>query len=150
MVSLPHLNAPVSEKDSPPPFFHTLSYGVVIRCEVIFGSPSMDCRGTGICKIISTEEMTDTVGLCARFPAYVSSRHDRPGLLIFFSKDQLANIEFSRHFTDNTLRMDEVCPLPELVRKGLKTNIRNLAPGSYRLGHDGEYVFIAVDSCDTI
>lgn len=144
MVSLPHLNAIIPEKDISSPLFRSVSYGVVIRCEIIFGSPSMDCRGTGICKIISTEERTDIGGACARTPAYIASRRDDSGMLIFFSKDQLSDEVFSRHFPENILSMDEPCPVPEFIRTGLKTDIQRLSAGSYPLQTDGAYVFITV------
>lgn len=106
----------------------------------------MDCRGTGICKIISTEELTGITDACARFPAYIASRRDACGLLLFFSKDQLSDTAFSRHFPENTLGMNEECPVPEFIRTGLKTDINNLSAGSYSLQTDGNYVFVSIDA----
>lgn len=146
MVSLPHLNALIPKNDIPASILHAVSHGVVIRCEIIFGSPSMDCRGTGICKIISTEERSGHAGACASFPAYIAARHDGNGLLIFFSKQQLSDAAFSRHFPENTLSMNEACPVPEFIQTGLETDISSISAGKYQLQSDGLYVFIAVDT----
>jgi hypothetical protein len=85
MVSLPHLNALI-QKDIPASILHAVSHGVVIRCEIISGSPSMDCRGTGICKIISTEERSGHAGACASFPAYIAARLDGNGAADFLQQ----------------------------------------------------------------
>jgi hypothetical protein len=146
MVSLPHLNTPFPEGDNHLPFFHSLSHGSVIRCEIIFGSPSMDCRGTGICKIISTEELTDNARACTRFPVSVALRPDEKGLLFLFSKDLLSDTAFSRHFQNGMLTMNGACPVPEFIRSGLKTDIQYLSQGCYQLLRDDEYVFLQVDT----
>lgn len=146
MVSLPHLNAPIPKKDISASILHAVPHGVVIRCEIIFGSPSMDCRGTGICKIISTEERSGHAGACASFPAYIAAQRDGNRLLIFFSKQQLSDAAFSRHFPENTLSMNEACPVPEFIQTGLETDISSISAGKYQLQSDGLYVFIAVDT----
>lgn len=145
MVSLPHLNVLIPEKDIISPAFQSLSLGETVCCEIIFGSPSMNCRGTGICKITSTEELTSLS--CARFRAHITLRRDGHGLLVFFSKDQLADAAFSRHFPEDKLVMNEPCVVPEFIRTSLNTDIQYISAGRYQLQAEGTYVFISVDVC---
>lgn len=66
---------------------------------------------------------------------------------MFFSKDQLADAAFSRHFPEDKLVMNEPCVVPEFIRTSLNTDIQYISAGRYQLQAEGTYVFISVDVC---
>ncbi|MBL7826317.1 MAG: hypothetical protein JNJ57_06775 [Saprospiraceae bacterium] len=104
-----------------------------LQCDVIFGSPSADCRGTGICKITGTNAFSPiTAGTaCQITQAFAQPRKDQGGITLFFFRSFLCTQLYRRHFWKGILKMDEPCPLPEDIRTQLGLAFNTLLPGKY-------------------
>lgn len=116
--------------------FHTLLTSdlqtQLIRCDIIFGMPSQDCRGTGICKL--TSDMVNALAPekeCRRTAAFAGRADNGSRISLYFLRELLCVELFRHHFRKGVLRMEEPCILPDdLVQMlGLKGNV--LQPGVY-------------------
>lgn len=103
-------------------------------CDVVFGSPSMDCNGTGICKINSTssrqalllkKDCTLTTGVMATNPNGQVS-------LYFFRKFLCIHL-YRQHFHRGVFVLNEPCTLPAEITKGLNIKGKALIPGQYKV-----------------
>jgi hypothetical protein len=57
-----------------------------IQCDVVFGSPSAECRGTGICKITGTNgfSILNQKKECKKTQAVLVERPDNQGITLIF------------------------------------------------------------------
>ncbi len=104
----------------------------ILYCDVVFGSPSMDCNGTGICKLTSTRTLKQlsvkkdcrrTLGQIAASPnGHVS---------LFFFREFLCTHLYRQHFRKGVLVMKEACSLPSWISKGLDIKEKKMQAGSY-------------------
>lgn len=104
-----------------------------LQCDVVFGSPSADCRGTGICKITGTNASfpPSLKKECRITQAMVLSQPDSQVLTLYFYRSWLCTQLYRRHFWRGVLKMDESCPLPEALRASLNTACAEMLPGRY-------------------
>jgi hypothetical protein len=106
----------------------------LIRCDIVFGMPSQDCRGTGICKLTSDfqanlhlkQECRNTVAFAGRVG--VGNR-----LTLIFFRELLCTQLYSRHFRKGVLEMTEPCPLPQELVSALQLKGNALQPGRYSI-----------------
>jgi hypothetical protein len=103
------------------------------RCDVIFGSPSADCRGTGICKITAQAERSEEPkkSECKRTRAMISmDKVNGEVSLLLFPEFLCMNI-LRNQLRNGVLVMKEPCHLPSnlVASFGLETN--EVSPGSY-------------------
>lgn len=104
----------------------------IMHCDVVFGSPSMDCNGTGICRITSVHVSRSlqrkkscqlTYGQIAASPNGKVS--------IYFFREFLCIKLFRQHFRKGILSMKEACPIPSKIHKRLDISGKKLLPGDY-------------------
>lgn len=112
-----------------------------MSCDVIFGSPSQDCRGTGICKISALQPLETaapsrgcqhTTGICTALDGGKS-------LSIVFFREHLCVRVLRQHLMRDTLELKEPCPLPHALVQYLRLRIRALPPGRYRIEEEQGY-----------
>lgn len=124
----------------------TTSSAKMMYCDVVFGSPSMDCNGTGICKITGTHANRPihlkkscqlTFGLIAAAP--------KGKVSLFFFREFLCVPLYRQHFRKGVLEMKESCPLPSEISKGLNVKGKTLQPGSYVVTEKDGYFRVDVD-----
>ena len=106
-----------------------------MSCDVIFGSPSSNCRGTGVCKITAhhpNQQLTrrndcqSTTGICTALSG------GQQLSIVFFRELLCINI-LRRHLMANELELKEPCPLPHELIKFLGLSIKTLMPGRYAI-----------------
>ena len=106
----------------------------VLHCDVVFGSPSMNCNGTGICKITGTNSVKPlqmkkdcrlTFGQIAAGP--------KGKISLFFFREFLCIHLYRQHFRKGVLVMKEDCPLPSEFTHGLNIKGKNLLAGQYAI-----------------
>jgi hypothetical protein len=106
----------------------------LIRCDVVFGIPSQDCRGTGICKISS-----DVLALrhsnadCRRTAAFVGRGRGSDKVVLVFLRELLCTNLFRRHFRKGVFEMPEACPIPAELGSKLRLSGHFLLPGRYAI-----------------
>ena len=118
----------------------------IMRCDVVFGSPSMDCNGTGICRITSVHVLNSlqlkkscqlTFGQIAAAPNGKVS--------IYFFREFLCIKLFKAHFRKGVLTMKEACPIPSKIYKGLNIHGKKLLPGDYTVIEGDGYFRVDLD-----
>lgn len=120
-------------------------YGVRERkhmsCDVIFGSPSADCRGTGVCKI-TARRPTQPRPLsrdCQATTGVFSSQREGAEVSVVFFRELLCVNVLRKHLMGATLELREPCPLPRQLVDFLGLQIKTLLPGNYPIEEGAGY-----------
>jgi hypothetical protein len=118
-----------------------------LSCDVVFGSPSADCMGTGVCRISARtggspsaaqrkQNCQNTVGLL--FPIEGGN-----GVSIVLTRAMLCTQLYRRHLRHGLLKLESPCPLPRDIAQLLGLKIKELAIGAYSI-QEGEG-FLRID-----
>ncbi len=147
--------ANVSTTDLPRAFaarqhFHTLFssnlQSQLIRCDIIFGMPSQDCRGTGICKL--TSDMVNFLlpaKECRRTAAFAGRANNGSRISLFFLRELLCIELFRHHFRKGVLQMQEPCSLPDDLVENLGLQGDTLLPGTYMVTEENGCFRVDID-----
>lgn len=106
------------------------------HCDVVFGLPSADCRGTGMCKIVAREErpMLSLKPDCKTTAALFTGNDNNPGgvsMLLF--REFLCVRLWRAHLAEGVLTLTEPCRLPASLCSNLNLKSRWLQPGTYTM-----------------
>jgi hypothetical protein len=118
-----------------------LSGIMAIHSEVVFGSPAMNCNGTGICRISSmlSVRTDDGYGRCQRTLARIVPG-EKGKITLFFFRAHLCIQLFRKHFYKGMLEMTEPCEIPSELLEKLQIQTKTIQPGKYAiLEKDGVY-----------
>lgn len=113
-----------------------------LRCDVVFGSPSVGCRGTGICKLNANGVAQALVmkQTCRGASALLVPINGGEGVSMIIPREFLCINIIRNHFRHNVLQMNEPCPIPKGFINTLGLKIKDLAPGTYPVKEmDGLY-----------
>ena len=105
-----------------------------IRCDVVFGSPSLGCRGTGVCKITAYQPANQTSGLrrdCKKASGFISAGNGGTTLNMMLPKGFLCVNILRNHFKNNSLELKEPCVIPSAFQAALGLKIKMIPPGIY-------------------
>lgn len=116
---------------------HGYSEQTIIHGDVIFGSPKDDCRGAGICKIISGAEFPDLKRSCSRTKAQFQSTSDGTGLKVFFEKSNLCANLMKHYFRKPNLEVKTVCPVSPILVSLMGLKYKTIATGIYAITMEG-------------
>ena len=118
-----------------------------LQCDVVFGSPSADCRGTGICKITGTNAFSplSLKKECRITQAMAVYQPEGQGISLYFFRSLLCTQLYRRHFWRGVLKMDESCPLPEELQGSLKTSYTQMLPGRYQVTEENGWFRVDID-----
>ena len=115
----------------------------ILPCEVVFGSPKMDCRGTGICKLTGYTGSVETVYKgCRKNPGFLIPFKDGEGLALVFRRELLCSRVLRTHFRKEALALKDDFPLPQNLMDKLGLHTKVLKAGTYRLESFGGHYFI--------
>lgn len=109
---------------------HASKRMVLFQCEVMFGSPSSNCGGNGICKIVAKRRHPPAAFSrtnCSHSKALFATQGGAVSLI--FRRDWLCSNLMRRHFRHGILEMPEPCPIPPEMATALPLNIRELPAG---------------------
>jgi len=100
---------------------------MLFQCEVMFGSPSSNCGGNGICKIVARDGHSSLAfqrTSCSHAKAFFASSDGGESISLVFRREWLCGSLMRRHFRHSILEMPEPCPIPPAVINlfGLKMN----------------------------
>ncbi len=104
-----------------------------LRCDVVFGSPSVGCRGTGICKL-NAHNSARAVALkhnCRGAGGLLISSNEGEGVSLILPRELLCTHIVRNHLRHGVLQMDEPCKIPSNIVAALGLKITTLAPGNY-------------------
>ena len=104
-----------------------------LRCDVVFGSPSVGCRGTGICKL-NAHNSARAVALkqnCRGVVALLVSSNEGEGVSLILPRELLCTHIVRNHLRHGVLQMTEPCKIPGNIVATLGLKIKSLPPGNY-------------------
>ena len=117
-----------------------------LSCDVVFGSPSADCMGTGVCRITArtgnspavaerTRSCKSTVGLL--FPI-----EGGKGVSLILTRTLICIQLYRAHVRPGILTLDNPCPLPKDVILKLGLKINELSIGKYPIQEGDRFLRI--------
>lgn len=108
---------------------HQKAYsGQKVRAEVVLGSPSANCGGVGICRVMAYGEDADIS--CPRVASWLSITKE--GKIRFeFEKDSMEGRFMRRHFRWFLFQVFETYVVPRSILGPLKLEQRAIRPGIY-------------------
>jgi hypothetical protein len=125
---------------------HRLDPGAhCFHSDVIFGAPSADCRGTGICKIVAhgTLPQGRKRETCRVSEALFTQGTGGKGVAMYLFRELLCINVYKNHLRGGVLTLTEPCHLPRSMVNYLKLNIHTLPPGNYPVEMHQGYLRIA-------
>lgn len=120
---------PIIPLNLPSPVAQTFK---TMYCDVVFGSPSMDCNGTGICKISGTNALHSSASKNnCRATCCIAAANPNGNLSLYFFRELLCTQLYRKHFRKGNFTVSEPCTIPSEVRKALGISARQIMPGEY-------------------
>ena len=118
----------------------------IVHCEVVFGAPSMNCSGTGICRITGVNSIQPFLlkkDCSATFGHASKTASDKLSLVFF--RELLCIQLFRQHFHKGVLVLEEACPIPEELSSELNLDKKQVQPGKYTIHTCDGYYRVEVD-----
>jgi len=101
-----------------------------IKMEVVFGTPSQNCIGSGVCMVMSRLPRAQVLP-CPHAPAWISYQ---PGRLVFrFQKTEVLREDSIRRFSTPFFLVNEAFYLPRIAARQLGLPSSCVPPGVYAL-----------------
>jgi hypothetical protein len=112
----------------------------IIPAEIIFGTPSKQCMGHGICMMMSPENLTKFK--CQRFKTSII-RSCESKIIIWMQIQQIPSNVLERQFSGNRFIVEEKYNLPLIFSKSLGFNHPYSIPvGQYKMTRSKQYITI--------
>ncbi len=110
-----------------------------VRAEVVLGSPSANCGGVGICRVMAYGE---GVGItCPKVNAWISIT-DEGKLRFEFQKASMEGRFMRRHFRWLLFQVLETYTVPYKLLGALKLEQRTIQPGIYQVWEVGDNMIV--------
>ena len=118
----------------------TLLYGQLgskparsLSCDVVFGSPNLGCRGTGICKLNANDggSAVKLQQTCRSATGLFVSLDDGAGAALILPREFLCVNILRNHFRHGMLCMESPCQIPDSIAVALGLRFDSLAAGIY-------------------
>lgn len=113
-----------------------------MSCDVVFGSPSNDCRGTGICKITARKSQPQPSSKkdCKTAKTLLISSKNGRSLSMVFARELLCVHIWRNHLRHSVLTLQEPCKIPLDVMNAIGLKFNTINPGQYRIEElEGRY-----------
>lgn len=126
-------------QNTPAQQYHRAAGEQKIRAEVVLGSPSANCGGVGICRVMAYGEGVNIS--CPKVAAWISVTAE--GKLRFeFQKNAMEGRYMRRHFRWLLFQVFESYTVPFSLLGGLKLEQRTIHPGIYQVWEMGESLIV--------
>ncbi len=117
-----------------------------LSCDVVFGSPSSDCMGTGICRISArtggNPSAMDQKRSCRSTMGLLFPIEGGNGVALVLTKAMLCTQLYKAHLRHGTLTLESPCPLSKHIALTLGLKINQLSPGTYPIQEDEGFLRI--------
>lgn len=113
--------------------------GNKIRAEVVLGSPSANCGGVGICRVMALGENANIS--CPRLPVLLSLTEEGK-LRLEFQKSSMEGRFLRRHFRWSLFQVFEPYLIPYSVMGHTKLEQRTIRPGIYQVWEVGDTLMV--------
>ena len=118
-----------------------------ISCDVVFGSPSADCMGTGVCRItartVNSPPPIDRARSCRSTVGLLFPVESGNGVSLILTRALLCIQLYRTHVRHGILTLENPCPLPKDIILPLGLKINELSMGKYPI-QEGEG-FLRID-----
>lgn len=104
---------------------------ISIALQVVFGSPSRTCAGSGVCKMLPQTVNIPEYWLCPVWTGQLHFHVSRKSLKLSFPLEQFTSSDLDKWFSDGKFRMEEAFPLPLWIAKLLGVNDYAIPAGRY-------------------
>jgi hypothetical protein len=118
----------------------------LIRAEVIFGSPQLGCRGTGICKIAHSlatypfSQKTD----CRKALAYVGLSADGRCVQLMLHRSSVCIQIYKNHLRHGVLEMGQAVRIPAVLQRMLGASLNMLPAGRHEVRQTADGFLISI------
>jgi len=99
--------------------------------DVVFGSPKDDCRGTGICKIISGAEFPDLKRSCSRTKVQFQCLVEGEALKVTFENRNLCANLMRHYFSKTNLEIPMALAVSPILASVMGLNLTMIQAGIY-------------------
>lgn len=117
-----------------------------LSCDVVFGSPSADCMGTGVCRISARTAGSPSAGdrkrSCRSTAGLLFPIEGGHGISMVLTRALLCTQLYKTHLRHGTLSLESPCPLPKEVIRPLGLKITELPVGKYRIRESQGFIRI--------
>lgn len=130
-MALPfHSNGPIAVQKTPK----------IIDSQVVFGTPSRDCSGSGICKVYTIHAAKRLQIACEMVPArFAVSDQD---LLISFSEAECSESLKQKQFRDMHFWIEEAFQLPSWLAQKLEIPAAFIPAGGYLIQRKNGFIWL--------
>lgn len=109
--------------------------------DVVFGSPSANCNGLGVCKITTIGQSARQYGSCQSVGG-LFSKTMQGDLQVLIPKSKVCVTLFRKYFMKGKIELKKPCPIPQYLRQYLGHSKTELTPGCYPIHSEGQYFII--------
>jgi hypothetical protein len=102
----------------------------------VFGAPSANCVGTGVCKIIAKSDTETIASLkkdCKRVSALLMPCEEGRGVSLIIAREMMCIHLLRTQFRNGLLSLNESCGLPGSIVSQLELKINRIRPGAYTI-----------------
>jgi hypothetical protein len=123
------------------------NYNKRITAEVIFGSPNLGCRGTGICKIMDATRVETGISrtACNRAPVFLAADETGKSVSLLLIREFVCLNIYKTHLRKGILEMASSCTLPTCLVEYLSLDSDTLAPGCYPIQESDGFIHIRIN-----
>jgi hypothetical protein len=113
-----------------------------LSCDVVFGSPSADCSGTGVCKISAFATMPakeiEQAG-CLHAPGVLIRAENGASVSLLFAREMLCVKLIRTQFRNGVFILNDAFVLPTEITVALCLKFNTLLPGRYPVEENGGF-----------
>lgn len=109
--------------------------------DVVFGSPSANCNGLGVCKITTIGQAAKQYGSCQSVGG-LFSKDQQGDLQVLIPKSKVCVMLFRKYFMKGKIELKKPCPIPQYLQQYLGYAKPALTPGCYPIFSEGQYFLI--------
>lgn len=115
-------------------------FATEIYAEVVFGTPSKKCLGTGICKVLPVRTIRSCECKTTRVKIF---KQEEQSLVFQFRRSKICATK-ERHFKDGQFTLEESVEIPLFVKAQLEMEALFILSGSYPITENDLYVTVVL------
>ncbi|MDX1913312.1 MAG: hypothetical protein SFV22_17590 [Saprospiraceae bacterium] len=117
-----------------------------MSCEVVFGSPSANCMGTGVCRISARGGQQAPIAAqkrrCRHTSALMFPIEGGKGVSMVLTRSLLCSNLYKTHLRHGKLVLDSPCRLPQSMVASFGLTFNELSVGDYAVHEAGDFIRI--------